>query len=178
MPRRYYKSRKGKHLKPQSALNSSNYYIANRQNQSLYYLDIGMWWAFLLNKDVLQDPKELSAFILEECYNLTAVKSDYYSVVEFIYNRLSPDLLEFCQDTNINDILVFNNKNKELDICKSLKYKFTGHRLYQKNSTQYQELLNNLNTHLTSKNSKFNPSLYKDSPYFEKFVSDKMRPFL
>jgi len=178
MPRRYYKSRKGKHLKPQNALNYSNYYVADRYNQSLYYLDIGMWWALLLDKYVLKDPKELPTFILEECYNLSAANADYYFIVNFVYNRLSPDLIKFCKDTEINDIFIFNNKNKELDICKSLKYKFTGHRLYEIDSEQYNQLLNNLNSHLKSKNPQFNPSLYKDNPYFDTFVSDKMRAFL
>ena len=132
----------------------------------------------MLDKHILKDPTELPTFIITEFFNLNSENTDYNQIVNFVYNRLAPDLLDFCKNTDINDIFIINNKNQEVDICKSLKYKCTGHSLYEKNSDQYVKLLDKLNKHLTNKKLKFNPSLYKDNPYFKEYVSDKMRPFL
>lgn len=177
MPRVYSKSRKGKRSLAFNSSNNSNYYIANRANQTLYYLDIGMWWILSTDKEYLLNPEKLPKFLLDECYNLSSLEN-HPKIVDFVNNRLAPDLLEFCKNTALNDIIVFSNLNQELFICRSLKYKFTGHRLYQKDSLSYQQLLTNLNSHLTSNHPQYNPSLYQNNPNFEKFIPKKLRLFL
>lgn len=176
MPRIYSKSRKGK--KAVSPISSnSNYYIANRANQTLYYLDIGIWWLLSSDKEYLLDSEKLPRFLLGECYNLNSIE-DYPNIVEFVHNRLAPDLLDFCKNTDLEDIIIFTNLKEELLICRSLKYKFTGHRLYEKGSENYNKLLNNLNSHLTSNHPQYNPALYKNNINYQIFVPNKLRAFL
>lgn len=175
MPRIYSKFRKGKKSMPVSS--SSNYYIANRANHTLYYLDIGIWWLLSSDKEYLLDPEKLPKFLLGECYNLNSIE-DHPKIVDFVHNRLAPDLLNFCKDTDLEDIIIFNNLNQELLICRSLKYKFTGHRLYEKGSEHYNKLLNNLNSHLNSNHSQYNPNLYKNNPNYKIFIPKKLRIYL
>lgn len=56
MPRVYSKSRKGK----VNSSNNSNYSIANIANQTLYYLNIGMWWLLCCEKEYLLDSGKIT----------------------------------------------------------------------------------------------------------------------
>ena len=178
MSKRYFKSKKGINLLPKDRV-ISNYCAANRSNQSLYYLDTGMWWAIIIDKGVLLDPEELPKFIMEECFPTIAdSESDLPKISDLVYNRIAPDLIDFCQDTNLNDLFIINNKMCDLSICRSLKYKFTGHRFYEKNSEEYFNFLNDLNSHLTSNSTEYNPLLYKGHPNFHLYLPDKLKIFL
>lgn len=155
------------------------YYIINRKNKTAYDLGKGGWYALNDDKECFQDLGDLDYlinYIITYCYNGIFNKdSSWYSDEEkaelksYISDRIAPDLFEFCKNTEPKDIFIFNDSGDDITICRSLGYKFTGHRYHQKGDKDYIEYLDFLNRHFKETNPKhwYNPEDYKNHPQYE-----------
>lgn len=152
------------------------YYIVNRKNKTAYDLGKGGWYSLNNDKESFQDLEYLINYIITECYNSVFDKdSSWYSnqekkeLKDYIINRIAPDLFEFCKDTSPKDIFIFNDSGDNITICRSLGYKFVGHRYNEKGDKDYLEHLDFLNRHLKETNPKhwYNAENYKQYPEYE-----------
>jgi len=152
------------------------YYIINRHDKTAYDLGKGGWNALNDDKECFQDLEYLANYIMTECYSRVFDKDiSLYSdeekqeVKDYVVNRIAPDLFEFCKNTSPKDIFIFNDSGDDITICRSLGYKFVGHRYNQKNDTEYQKHLDFLNRHFTDPNREnfYNPEHFKKYYEFE-----------
>lgn len=110
------------------------YIIANRKTKQLYQLGKGSWFLLDGNEELLTDDELLCDFICNEINNFDKCP-DYVT-------KMSKDLVEFAKNTNIDNILIFNDSGDDLVVCKAIGYIFVGSR-YESDS------LDELNSHLT-----------------------------
>ena len=154
------------------------YYIVNRKNKTAYDLGKGGWYALNDDKECFQDLEYLINYIATECYKSVFDKDIYHysdeqkaDIKNYITNRLAPDLFEFCKDTDPKDIFIFSDCEDTITICRSLGYKFVGHRYDEKGDKNYLDHLDFLNRHFLETNPKhwYDPEKYKHYPEYETF---------
>ena len=153
------------------------YYIINRKNKTAYDLGKGNWYALNHDKQCFQDLDYLINYIITECYgrvlekeNSNCSEEENIELKSYIVNRIALDLFDFCKETDPKDIFIFNDSGDDITICRSLGYKFVGHRYNKKGDDDYLDYLeNHLNRHFKNSNPKhwYNSEDYKDYPEYE-----------
>jgi len=158
------------------------YYAINTQNKTFYDLGKGGWYA-LTDKEAFQDEEYLCYEILTECYLMSdAADDDYWKIryteqerkdiVEYIKNRVAPDLFQMMKDTPPDKIKIVNDCGDDIIICKAKRYRCVGTRYYELNSDSYVEAMKSLNRHLedTPINKRwYNIESYKNIPGFNDY---------
>lgn len=126
----------------------TKYYIINRQNMTAYDLGKGGWDELNYDKEALSDLEYLTQYVLDECYNLDILTEQKRNeITTHVTQRVAPDLYLFCSGANLNDIFIFNDCGDDITICRSLGYRFVGHRYHEVGDKQYLEHLKFLNRH-------------------------------
>ena len=155
------------------------YWLIDKSNKTFYDLGKGGWLEFNYDKECFQDLEYLTAYILEDVWNLDErIQNGTYSTDEgielkdYIKNQLAPDLYNLFSQSKPEDLVVVNDCGDDFVICKAKKYKCVGTRFYFDDPKKRSEEINYNNKHLedTDLNKRwYNPDDYKKYPEWEKY---------
>lgn len=123
---------------------SINYYIADLSKKVFYELGKGNWYLLNNDKEALSDKEYLALFIIEKCYN----KTDNEESIDYITNRIAPDLFAIFHASDKNNISVVDEE--DMTILRAKGYTCIGTRYCEPNSYAYQRRITYNNKHLNN----------------------------
>jgi len=143
------------------------YYLVDKKNKIFYDLGKGGLSELRYDFEALQDLEYLENYILEDCFQVSGEnklnylkEDDIKETIEYVKNRLAPDLFNHFGQSDSKDLSIINDCTDDLWILKCKKYKCIGTRYYRPGSLEHNEEIARLNKHLedTENNKKwYNP---------------------